>query len=38
MDFCENFKGSVDIDSWSLQELQEVSLFQHADRPKIHSL
>lgn len=24
MDFCENLKGSVDIDSWTLAELTEV--------------
>lgn len=26
MDFCENDRGSVDIDSWSLYELQDVLL------------
>jgi len=25
MDFCENLKGSVDIDSWTLAELTEVT-------------
>lgn len=24
MDFCESYKGSIDIDSWSLNELKEV--------------
>lgn len=24
MDFCENLKGSVDIDSWTLAELTEI--------------
>lgn len=26
MDFCENYKGNVDIDSWSLQQLKDVHL------------
>jgi hypothetical protein len=24
MDFCENYKGNIDIDSWPLRELKEV--------------
>jgi hypothetical protein len=24
MDFCESYRGSIDIDSWSLNELKEV--------------
>jgi hypothetical protein len=27
MDFCDNDKGSVDIDSWSLAELKDVLFF-----------
>lgn len=27
MDFCDNDKGSVDIDSWSLAELKDVHFF-----------
>lgn len=25
MDFCESYRGSIDIDSWSLNELKEVN-------------
>jgi len=28
MDFCDNDKGSVDIDSWSLAELKDVHLLK----------
>ena len=27
MEFCESYKGSMDIDSWTLQELQNVNIW-----------
>ena len=36
MDFCESHYGSVDIDSWSFDQLKKVKILPYQDCPPFH--